>query len=124
MSTVTDVILTLSVLERDADDEDDTLHILQPELDRIEREHGRKLFPLARVSQHATGGKAMQAVVFIGAYNCLPEDAFIEAIERTSWEAPEAVRLFFQREHDEFGFQEVLLRLPGERRQAEEGSKR
>ncbi len=113
MSTVTDVILTLSVLEGD---EDDAIHVLQPELDRIEREHNRKVFAPAPVSQHAAGGKTMQAVVFVGAYNRLPEDAFIEAIERTPWVAPEEVRLFIQREHDECGFHEVPLRLPGERR--------
>lgn len=116
MSTVTDVILTVSGLDDDDQREDETLAVLLPELDKVHNETGYRIYAPSRVSRHATGGAAMQAGVFVGAYNHFPEEEFIAAIERVPWTAPEAVRLFIQREHDECGFHEVRLRLPGERR--------
>lgn len=103
MSVVTDVILTTSIDEHKA-----FARFCAAIPDR---------FPPIAVHQHGTTGKAMQADVYLAAYNYLNLDQFIAAVEQAKWDAPEQVRLFVNGEYDEYGFHEVLLRLPGERRQ-------
>jgi hypothetical protein len=102
MSVVTDVILTTFL------DEDAAFARLCAALpDRL---------PPVAVHQHATTGKAMQADVYLAAYNYLVLDELVAAVEQAGWKVPEEVRLFINGEYDENGFHEVLLRLPGERR--------
>lgn len=102
MSVVTDVILTTFL------DEDAAFKRLCTALpDRI---------PPVPVHQHGTTGKAMQADVYLAAYNYLNLDELIVAVEQAGWHTPEEVRLFVNGEYDEGGFHEILLQLPGERR--------
>ena len=105
MSAVTDVILTTAIDENKA-----FARLCAAIPDR---------FPPVAVHQHGTTGKAMQADVYLAAYNYLNLDQLVTAVEQADWETPEQVRLFINGEYDENGFHEVLLRLPGERRKIE-----
>jgi hypothetical protein len=96
MSDVTDVILTLSLIEESGED------CSLPAVERVNeclvlKNHGK----LERVEGHAGGRKAFQAVVLLGAFNYLDIDDLVNAIAAQRWEAPEDVQLFIKREHDD-----------------------
>ena len=61
---------------------------------------------LAEVDQFAGGRKNMEALVFMGAFNMVPIDDFLEWVRRAPWVSPENVRVFAKDEGDE-AFEQV-----------------
>lgn len=104
MSSVTDVILTLSLMEER--DEDDAL----PAVDRLnEYLLSRKIGKLERVDGSAGGRKVFQAVVLLGAFNHLNLEDLIRAIAVQEWVERDDVQLFVKGEHDDtFTIREIL----------------
>ena len=96
MSHVTDVILTMSLLEEAGDDDRcpavDVLNIWLSERNKGE---------LKRVDDFAGGGKAIQAAVFMGAFNSLEIPEFVAAVGAAPWEDRGRLALFVKDEHDE-----------------------
>jgi len=101
MSWVTDVILCLSVEERFQDHSDFSESC--ESLDKInawlgEHEQGK----LDELSEHVvSGGKAMQAFVYGGAFNFLDVEDFIKVVLSQEWKMPQAVQLLVKKEEDE-----------------------
>lgn len=93
MSTVTDVLLASALGEG-------------PAWDRVNawletQEAGRGLL-LANPRWHDVDrGKAMQALVGFGAFNCLDWDGFCRAVITAPWREPQNVQLWVKRECDE-----------------------
>lgn len=96
MSIVTDVILTAHCVE------DTEVEGKYPAIDVINAwltigGWGK----LERVDQHAGGRKAMQAVVFMGAFNMLDLERLMGQIAGAPWVSPEDVRVFVHEEGDD-----------------------
>lgn len=98
MSTVTDVILTCGLgdaeiglvnqfFANDPSYGDAVLH-------RVDKPPGAE-------------GKAVQADVYLGAFNCLDLGAFVDHLR--ALERVDTLHLFVQEEHDEYGFHEVEI---------------
>lgn len=56
---------------------------------------------LQEVKKFHGGGKAMQADVWIGAYDWISINDFVMALSECEWECPEGMALFVLDEHDE-----------------------
>ena len=96
MSHVTDVILTMSLLEEvGRDDKCPAVELLNAWLS--ERNKGE----LKRVDDFAGGRKAIQAAVFMGAFNYLDIPEFVAAVASAPWEDRDSLALFVKDEHDE-----------------------
>lgn len=90
MSVVTDVLLCFHCIESDRATE--TIDAwLQ------EKYYGVKL---ARLDEHATGTKYMQARVYGTSINFLDVQGFIDVVRATKWVWPEYVQLFMKEEDD------------------------
>lgn len=103
MSVVTSIILTTSLVE-----EDDLYCPAVEELNEwmLANRYGE----FKRVDEYAGGNKAMQAVVFMGAFNYLDMDKFAETFRKVRWEDRDSVKLFVQYE-EETCFSELLIPL-------------
>ncbi len=97
MSQVTNVILTTASMEG------------LKYLDLVTELHRLEILTPVRVDQYGALGKVMEAHVYVGAYNYLRLDDFVEAVDGVAWLRPEAVRLFIKEDGDEQGFHEVAL---------------
>lgn len=96
MSRVTDVILTVSLLEEPGDTGGcPAVEALNAWL----RE--RRLGELNEVSKAAGGTKVIQARVFMGAFNYLDLTEFIDAINATPFLDRESLALFVKQEEEE-----------------------
>lgn len=104
MSVVTDVIFTCSLLD---DDKPDVVNAW------LARDPERKA-RLVCVHDTKTGGKPIQAIIAIGAFNYFDTDAFVAFLDTIEWNYPQAVKMFVQEEHDDEGF--TLRYGPGTRR--------
>jgi hypothetical protein len=103
VSIVTNVILTCSLQESDGDDGlVPAIAFLNNWLD----DRGT----LVSVRELAGGGKVMEAHVFLGAYNLLDVQGFLEAVRTTPWEDAECVRVFLQEQHED-AFRDAGVRL-------------
>ncbi len=100
MSNVTDVILTSSL---------GIGHGVS--LDDINRcfDAGEALYQVDKPGD--APGKRIQADIFIGAFNYMDLDAFVAHLRSLPWDEydRDQVRLFVQKEHDEYGFYEVRI---------------
>ena len=47
------------------------------------------------------GGKAMEATVYGGGFNYLDVQSFLEFARSLSWDSPENVQIFIQKQHDD-----------------------
>ena len=92
MSHVTDVILTVGC-------GDSRVAECIAALDSFTRTEARG-GTLHKVDQHAGGTKALQAEVYMGAFNYLPVGEFIALVKTLPWEYPEDIRLFMQEEQE------------------------
>lgn len=96
MSHVTGVILTISLLEEGEYDGD------FPAIDAVNawlglRAHGE----IKRVDFFSGGKKAMQAAVFMGAFNYLNIKEFLSAVADAPWVNRDGLAIFVKDEHDE-----------------------
>ncbi len=100
MSNVTDVILTSSI---------DLGHGITLEDVNRHFEGGEALYKVDKPAD--APGKAIQADIYIGAFNYMDLDSFVAHLRSLPWEEYERgqVRLFVQFEHDEYGFHEVRI---------------
>lgn len=101
MSRVTDVILTASLQEEPG--ETRTYPAVE-ELNTWLRE--RRFGELKEVSEAAGGTRAMQALVFLGAFNYLDLSEFVEAVKAAPWRDSEGIALFVKQE-EEWRFTDV-----------------
>jgi hypothetical protein len=84
MSSVTNIILTCSIVDD---------HVLDS--DKLEK---LGLFRVDNLASGAVGkGKVIEAPIYIGAFNYLDEVEFFELVGPLNWESPEDVRVFIQR---------------------------
>lgn len=63
---------------------------------------------LVQVDQHAGGTKGFEANLFIGGFNYLDVDGFVQAVRAAPWQDPKRVQLLIRREGDE-GFEGVRM---------------
>jgi hypothetical protein len=61
-----------------------------------------------RVDEHAGGPKAIEAAVFMAAFNHLNIESFRQAVIKNQWDFPESVQLFIKEQEDE-RFREIRL---------------
>ena len=92
MSVVSSVVLVCSLCP---DDEATAIDAINAWLEE------RNQPPLAEISDHAAGRKAMQVNLFAGAYNWLDEDAFIKFVMQQDWDEPEELALVVTPEEGE-----------------------
>ena len=59
---------------------------------------------------YSKSGKAIQARIWVGAFNYMDHGRFIKAMRSVPWHDPEEVQLFVNTEHGEEGFQRVEWR--------------
>ncbi|GAA6623094.1 hypothetical protein [Scytonema sp. NUACC26] len=101
MSWVTDVLLVFNLGEL-YDDQDEPLEEVFP-LNNINawlQKHRKGT--LDNLNEHvSSGGKAMQACVYGGAFNFLKIDEFIEVVKLQPWKEPQNVQLLIHDEEDE-----------------------
>lgn len=98
MSSVTDIILTCSVLE----DEGGTTDAPYPAIESVNkylRDANKGV--LVHLNGHEGGHRAWQVEVFGGAFNYLDHEDFVRALKSAPWQEPEAVTLLVQGEHDD-----------------------
>lgn len=114
MSHVDNAILTFSILEESFDlDHEAADH--WPLMDKInawlrENAGGQQFGPELGSVQDAYGGhKALEAPLFVAAFNYLPEDEFLAFLRTLPWKYPDEVQYIVQREHDDTGFEIVTL---------------
>ncbi len=101
MSVVTSIILTTSLSEEDG--------LYCPAVEELnEWMRANRYGEFKRVDGYAGGNKAVQAVVFMGAFNYLNMDKFAEVFRRVNWEDLDSVKLFVQYE-EETCFSELLI---------------
>jgi hypothetical protein len=100
MSWVTDVLLCINLEERFKDD--CSFSASCEALDNINlwlRDH--KQGKLDEISEHVfSGGKAMQCLVYGGAFNFLQTDEFIKVVLSQAWKMPQAVQLLIKQEEE------------------------
>lgn len=99
MSNVTNVILHVSILEEERDDEP-----IAPigELNRcLEKLHTS----FTQVDQYAGGGKVFEATVFMAAFNHVSTEKIVQLVQSQSWQYPDEVQLFIMEQEDD-GFVE------------------
>lgn len=96
MSRVTNVILTAACAE-DIDDNDHANAMESVNQWLAEKNYGE----FARVDGNAGGTKAMEAFVFLGAFNYLDLVAFLAVVGAAPWQQPENVRVFVKQQEDE-----------------------
>jgi hypothetical protein len=95
MSHVTDVILTISLAE--VDWKDDRCHVVETINAWLsESDYGE----LKRVDDFTGGRKAIQAAIFMGAFNYLNILEFVAKVDAAPWEYREGLALFVKDEHD------------------------
>ena len=98
MSHVTNIILTLSLSEGI---DDDTCYPWVDVLNQWLTDRGKG--ELHRVDDAAGGNKAMEAAVFMGAFNYLDIPEFIKAVYASDWEDRDGLSLFIKvQEADRF----------------------
>jgi hypothetical protein len=108
MSRVTDVILTCGCSE-EVGPEDGNPTYRVPAVEPInewllKNNYGK----LVRVDEYVTSGKAMQATVFIGAFNYLDLKEFIKVVDAAPWDVKENTALFVKEEEQDT-FRQVVL---------------
>jgi len=94
VSTVTDVLLASAL------DEEDAFAAVNEYLEQQEAGRGL-LIANGLWSGAILRGKAMQATVGFGAFNCLDWDGFCRAVITAPWREPQNVQLWVKRESDE-----------------------
>lgn len=76
-----------------------------------------------RVDQYARGTKAMEAAVYVAAFNHLDEKTLIATIRSLPWEHPDWVQLFLRRQEEERFTETALFHNEPTRRQKEAAGK-
>lgn len=107
MSLVTNVILTTFLNDEDAVATVNESLKAQPTMSGHDVLHP--------VHDHGSNRKAMEADVYIGAFNYLDLDGLLQAVRSAPWEWPDYVRVFVQQQDDD-GFSERLGRPMPRRR--------
>lgn len=98
MSNVTDIILSCSRSEEYREDgEEDRYACIEAINTWLEE---RDFPPLRDMTNAAGGDKYMQAVVYGGAFNYLPEEELIRVVWSQPWVDRQAVRLLVQSEEE------------------------
>lgn len=92
MSTVTNVILTTGLGEAE---HGTAIALIQDWLAADGHPH------LRRVDELVNPGKAMEAEVWIGAFNGLRLEEFLQLVKWTRWLAIDEMRIFWKRQDDE-----------------------
>jgi hypothetical protein len=88
--------LTVSLIEEEGDNENcPVVDVINAWLDRENKGQ------LKRLDGDAGGRKAMQAAVFMGAFNYLDIPAFVNVVASVPWEYEEGVALFIKDENDD-----------------------
>ena len=99
MSNVTNVILHISIVEEQYEDEP-ILPVI--ELNKcLDKLHTR----FNQVDQYAGGGKVFEATVFMAAFNHTSIAEIVRLVKSQSWKYPKEVQLFIM-EQDDDGFTE------------------
>lgn len=96
MSNVTNVILSMGCLE-------DSLERIK-DVNRLPslRDLCGKFIEDQEVVQRATGGtKALEADIFIGAFNFLHTDDFLEDLKKVPWERLQEVQVFVKEQEED-----------------------
>ncbi len=97
MSNVTNVILHISILEEEKEDEP-----IAP-IVGLNRCLKKLHTSFEQVDQHAGGGKTFEATVFMAAFNHTPTTEIVRLVESRSWKHPEEVQLLImEQEEDRF----------------------
>lgn len=105
MSIVTDIILLFNLEEDEAlflDGEDAASSDFQPVVPCVVnindwlKDSGQG--ELEYVSSSTRGGKAFQALVYIGSFGYLDIDRFIEIVQEQTWKEPQSLSLLIKRE--------------------------
>jgi len=102
MSVVTSIVFTCGLLDNNK---------LPAVNDIISDIYGMRQ-ELHDMRDHAGGGKALQACVWVGAFNYFDEKAFHEGLKRIKWDDAGSVRIYYNREHED-GFSLVATFLDG-----------
>lgn len=99
VSNVTNVILHVSILETEREDEP-----IAP-IVGLNRCLKKLNTSFNQVDQYAGGGKVFEATVFMAAFNHTPTAEIVRLVESRSWQYPDEVQLFVM-EQDAEGFTE------------------
>ena|ERR1043165_4583585 len=100
MSVVTNVVLTFSILEDDGHN-DDWAEIISS-INKYFDEQGRRGFIVVpREMDWYGGNKVLEAPLFVGAFNHLGLEDFIEHLKTIKWEYPEEVQLWVKEQEDD-----------------------
>lgn len=103
MSHVADVIITLSVTEET--DEGAPIPGIQ-EINRYLSSKGKG--ELEKVDGYAGGRKALQAEVWMGAFNYLEIPEFVATVAAQHWQDRDAVQVFIKDEHEDVFSQRII----------------
>lgn len=96
MSTVTNLILSHSILE------DDNGARIKEVNKFFEREETRGFVEAELPYEVYGGSKVLEAPIYIGAFNYLMEDEFLEYLRsEVNWEHPEEVQIIIKRQEDD-----------------------
>lgn len=95
MSNVTNVILHISIAEEEREDKPiPPIFELNLCLEQLNTS-------FKQVDQHAGGGKAFEAVVFMAAFNNVLTQEIVGIVASRSWKYPEDVQLFIMEQEDD-----------------------
>jgi len=120
MSSITDVILTIgpeNYIEHNKNDGPDSFPVID-EVNSYLTDPDRGGYRTGLVSTEVTGvrwgGDKIMMPVFIGAFNYLDLDSFMDHIKQCIWEAPECVRVFIKGDQDsEYRTQALTIKAEG-----------
>lgn len=101
MSSVTNIIVTSSILNDD------------PQFLQSVNEKLKQYGFFVNVTKYATSYKAVEAQVWLGAFNYLDLRVFLNAVHAVPWEDPEDLRIFIQRQCDN-SFSCLEISVPSE----------
>jgi hypothetical protein len=96
VSLVTDIILITAVGDSVSDGESETEAMLEVQSWLGRGNYGQ----LVAVDKWAGGNKAMQAEVWMGAFNYFKLEEFVAFVKSQKWESPDRVQVLTQREED------------------------
>lgn len=101
MSVVTNVILYIDPLE-DGDPDEGIMPKPIKAINEWLEDHGKGSFGFIPPAAHCVGGhKALEVDLFLGAFNHLPLDKFLEAVFSQNWEYPANVQVFVKEQEDD-----------------------
>jgi hypothetical protein len=99
MSQVTNIILIVDIIEPEVDD----LPIAIKEINQWLTSKGHPIFAsaLGRHTDAYYGEKCLEATVFVGAFNFLHSEEFVQAVQKAGWRSPENLQLMLQKQDDD-----------------------